>query len=169
MQEERKRMLEGLKRALQAEVDGENFYRMAANGTADTVGRATFENLAADEVEHFIFLRAQYDSIVQTGAVNLNVRLGKPSDAGESPIFSEGFKTRIKEAHHEMSALSIGVQLELAAIRLYRAEAEAASDPHVKAFYRELAEWEETHHRRLLRQQRELQDDYYFDNKFYPF
>jgi len=41
-----------------------------------------------------------------------------------------------------MSALSIGIQLELGAVHFYRAEAAAATDASVTAFYEELALWE---------------------------
>jgi len=101
------RILKGLKQAMQAEADGHNFYKMAANNTNDEEGKEVFLQLAQDEVEHFIFLKAQYDSIIETGKVDMNVKLGKPStEANESPIFSEGFKSRLNEAHLEMSALS---------------------------------------------------------------
>ena len=164
------RILKGLKQAMQAEADGHNFYKMAANNTNDEEGKEVFLQLAQDEVEHFIFLKAQYDSIIETGKVDMNVKLGKPStEANESPIFSEGFKSRLNEAHLEMSALSIGAQLELSAVQFYQKEAEVIDDPAVKQFYTELAEWEKGHHRRLIKQQQELQDDYWDAAGFQPF
>lgn len=169
MSKETDRILEGLTKAMQAEVDGHNFYKMAAGSTTDELGKETFISLAKDEADHFIFLKAQHDSISKTGKVDPAVKLGKPSQSADSPIFSTEFKTRIKEAHYEMSALSIGAQLELTSIQFYRAEAKAAADPQIKAFYDELAEWETTHHRRLIQQQQELREDYYYKGGFYPF
>ena len=106
---------------------------------------------------------------MKTGNVDLNVRLGKPSDKTETPIFSDDFKSRIKEAHHEMSALSIGAQLELSAIKFYNEEADAVDDHVARKFYKELAEWEMTHHRQLIRQQQELQENYWQAGGFQPF
>jgi len=163
------RILDGLMKAMQAEVDGHNFYKMAANSAEDEKGKEVFKALAQDEVEHYVFLKAQYDSFLKNGKADTTVSLGKPSQSADSPIFSESFRSRLTEAHYEMTALSIGVQLEESAIKFYQKEAGAASDPIVKKFYTELAAWEETHHRRLLKQQQELTEDYWHAGGFYPF
>ena len=165
-----KRIAEGLLKAIQLEVDGQHFYRMAAKSTADPKGREVFERLAEEEQEHLSFLRTQYKSILETGAPNKEVRLGSPADlSGTSPVFSDQIQTRLREAHYEMSALSIGIQLELSAIKFYRAEAEAVTDPTVRSFYTELAEWESGHYSALLRQQEMLKEDYWHAGGFYPF
>ncbi|MCP4581206.1 MAG: ferritin family protein [candidate division Zixibacteria bacterium] len=167
--DENKRILDGLMKAMQAEVDGHNFYKMAANSADDEKGKEVFMALAQDEVEHYMFLKAQYDSYLKNGKADMTAVLGNPSADAEGSIFSDSFRSRIKEAHLEMTALSIGVQLEESAIKFYRAEAEAVSDPAVKEFYNELAAWEENHHRRLLKQQQELTEDYWHAGGFYPF
>ncbi len=169
MDNEKDRILKGLKEAMQAEVDGHHFYKLAAEATSDPLGKKVFQALAQDEIDHFIFLKAQYNSFLETGKADLKVKLGKPSNSSESPIFSDDFKNRLKEAHYEMSALSIGAKLELSSIQFYKSEAKATPDPDVKAFYNDLAKWEETHHRMLLKQQHELQEDYWHNSGFYPF
>jgi rubrerythrin len=131
-----KRISEGLVKAIQLEVDGQNFYRMAAKSTADPKGREVFERLAREEEEHERFLKTQYKSISETGVPSKEVRLGSPADlSGISPIFSDQIQTRLGEAHYEMSALSIGIQLELASIQFYKGEAKAVTDPTVQSCY----------------------------------
>lgn len=170
MNKAKDRIIEGLKQAMQAESDGYHFYKMAANSTEDPEGKEVFESLAADELEHLRFLKTQYKSILETGKPDKNTKLEKPATlSGESPIFSEQFKSRLKKAHYEMSALSIGAQLELSSIKFYKSQAEAVGDPTIRSFYSELAEWETTHYRRLIRQQKELKEDYWFKGGFYPF
>ena len=165
-----KRIAEGLLKAIQSEVDGQHFYRMAAKSTTDPKGQEVFERLAREEEEHERFLKTQYKSISETGAPSKEVRLGSPADlSGSSPIFSDQIQTRLGEAHYEMSALSIGIQLELSAIKFYRAEAEAVTEPTVRSFYTELAEWESGHYNALLRQQEMLKEDYWHAGDFYPF
>jgi rubrerythrin len=68
-----------------------------------------------------------------------------------------------------MTALSIGVQLELSSINFYKGEAGKTSNDALKKFYTELADWETTHYRRLLKQQNELKEEYWQDGHFYPF
>jgi rubrerythrin len=68
-----------------------------------------------------------------------------------------------------MSALSIGIQLELASMNYYREQAEKASNPDVSGFYTELADWETGHYNALLRQQEMLKEDFWAKGGFAPF
>ncbi len=166
----RDRIADGLMKAYQAEVDGHNFYRMAAQSTSDPRGREVFELLAKEEEDHARFLQAQHAAIVTTGDVDATAKLGPQAElAGKSPIFSDDLKTRVKDAHMEMSALSIGIQLELSAIEFYKAEAAAAIHPKVTEFFERLAQWESGHYHVLLRQHDELKEDYWADGGFSPF
>ena len=170
MDEATERLAEGLKKAILAEYEGHHFYRMAAGSTPDEKGRETFEMLAREEMEHVRFLRAQYKSILDTGQIDPTEKLGPRTDlVGGSPIFSDQIKSRVTEAHFEMTALSVGAQLELGAVGFYKGEAEASDDPTVKRFFTELAEWESGHYEALTRQLEELRGDYWSDSGFSPF
>jgi len=163
-------ILTGLREAMQAETDGHHFYLMAARTTADPQGREVFERLAAEELDHFRFLKAQDAALRATGEPDTGVRLGPRADlGGMSPIFSAGIRTRIGEAHFEMSALSIGLQLEQSAVDFYAGLAAQASNPRVRAFFTELSDWERGHRDALLRQQQALRDDYWAAGGFAPF
>jgi len=165
-----KRLSAGLKKAIQAEVEGYHFYMMAASNTPDPKGRQVFTALAEDEKDHARFLQLQYDAVQATGSVDAAIKLGAPPTlTGRSPIFSDQIRERVQEAHYEMTALSIGIQLELSAQQFYRHEAEAAVDPAVKSFYEDLATWESGHYHALLAQQEDLQDDYWSKGSFSPF
>lgn len=163
------RVIEGLKQAMQAEADGYNFYLLAAKSTKDKKGKEVFISLAKDESDHLEYLKTQYQSFLKTGKPEKKAKLGKSkAHPGKSPIFSNDFKKRLKKAQLEMSALSIGAQLELNAIEFYRAESKKAKDPVVKSFYAELAEWESGHYELLVRQQQLLQEDFWLENRFFP-
>ncbi len=166
----REHVAAGLARAMQAETDGHHFYRMAAQSTPDPKGREVFEQLAREELEHFHFLKAQQRSILETGRVDRTARL-QPLAAleGPSPIFSDGFRARLKDAHFEMTALSVAIQLEESAFRFYDAQAVEARDPEVKAFYQQLADWERRHHAALQRQHDACKEDYWQASGFSPF
>ena len=165
-----KRVADGLAKAIQAEVDGYHFYMMSARSTSDPKGRETFEMLAQEEMDHQHFLKKQYKAITETGKLDSSARLGQRADlSGMSPIFSDQIKARARDAHYEMSALSIGIQLELSAVNFYKTEAEAAPNEEIRAFYLELADWETGHYRALLNQQESLKEDYWSDSGFSPF
>jgi rubrerythrin len=160
---------EGLLNAMRAEHEGYHFYTMAAESTTDEKGKEIFRKLADDERQHAEFLKAQYESMRKTGKPDLSVSLGPKSEySGKSPIFSDGIRERIKNAHYEMTALSIGIQLELDAVKHYNKLAEVSKDETVYKFFKDLAEWESGHYRALLDQQDVLKEDYWSASGFSP-
>jgi rubrerythrin len=162
-------ILEGLLSAMRAEHEGFHFYSMAARNTDDEKGREVFNQLADDEREHLTFLKNQYLSLRENGAPNTSISLSEKWEArGPSPIFSDDLKRRVKDAHFEMTALSIGIQMELSAVKHYKNLADAAEDDFVKQFFLQLSEWESGHYQALLKQQESFQEDYWAQNGFSP-
>jgi rubrerythrin len=165
-----KSISEALFQAIKAEGDGYHFYLMAARSTKDEQGREVFEMLAREELDHQRFLRTQHRSVLETGKPDTQAKLGpRAALSGESPIFSAALKERVKDAHFEMSALSIAIQLEQGAMEYYKRAAEQSVDATVKAFFEELAEWERGHYGALLQQQSLLKRDYWSSGGFSPF
>jgi len=163
-------LTEGLLQAMWAEHEGHHFYSMAAHNTSDPKGREVLQRLAAEELEHFEFLKAQHRRVIETGRPDAGLKLGPRSDiSGPSPIFSDALRSRIATAHYEMVALGVGAQLELNAVRFYTQASADASDPAVKAFYKELSEWEQGHYDALTAQQEALKEDYWAGAGFAPF
>jgi len=170
MDDAMKTVVEALRKAMQAEIEGQHFYRMAARSTDDPRGREVFEQLAQDEVSHEKFLRAHHDHIIEKGTPDPDAKLGSPAALPESsPIFSDAIRSRIGQAHYEMTALSVGIQLELSAMKFYKQAADQARDPLLKQQFRELSEWERGHYQALLRQQEELKEDYWASSNFTPY
>lgn len=165
----KKTVLDGLLSAMQAEHEGFHFYSMAARNTDDEQGKEVFNQLADDEREHLAFLKTQYAAMLENGTPDESVVLKDkwvPKDA--SPIFSDTLKARIKDAHFEMTALSIGIQLELDAVKHYKKLSDAAEHKYAKQFFRQLSDWEATHYNALLKQQDELKESYWVGNDFSP-
>jgi len=164
------KVVKGLLAAMRAEHEGFHFYSMAARNTEDPKGREVFGQLADDERDHLAFLKAQYVAIRDKGVPDQDASLGPaPELTGTSPIFSESIKHRIKDAHFEMTALSIGIQLELNAVSYYQKMADNADDDFVKSFFLQLSEWESGHYQALLDQQENLREAYWSLNGFSPF
>lgn len=164
------KIAEGLLQAIQAENHGHYFYMMAAKTTEDPKGREVFEQLAQEELEHYTYLKRQYQAVLDTGQLNRQLRLSARKElTGPNPIFSEAIRDRIQGAHYEMTALSVAIQLELSASRFYAAQSEAATDPEVKQFFDELSAWETGHYEALLTQHESMQQDYWHENGFAPF
>jgi bacterioferritin (cytochrome b1) len=162
-------LLAGLKEAILTEQTGVQFYTVAASNTTDVQGREVFQQLARDEAEHQQWLRRQYGHIVE-GTPWEEMRPVFHADlSGPSPIFSDGLRSRIGEAHWEMTALAVGLALEEATVTRYRNLARAAEQPDVRRFFEELARWEESHAEALSRQSNLLKESYWHEAHFAPF
>ena len=77
-------------------------------------------------------------------------------------------KDRIKESHFEVNALTIGMKLELEALQFYRSWARKVDSEEAKAFFLELAQWEEDHYLAFERELDMLKEDYFTMNNFVP-
>ena len=165
----KQQLLDGLKQAMQAERTGQHFYATAALTTQDPTGREVFEQLAREEAEHFAFLASHYRSINENGVLSDAKLPAHGLVVAESPIFSTALRERIKDAHFEMSALAIAVQLELNGVKYYRAQAALATVPEVRKLFEELAAWETAHYEAFSRQQQSLYEDYWSDAGFNRF
>ncbi len=168
--EARKEIVAGLEHAMRTETDGHHFYQMASRATSDPKGQQVFQRLAGEELDHLRFLQHQRQSLIERGEIDPQAELGTPADlSGPNPIFSDRLKGRIGDAHYEMSALSIGIQLEINSERYYREQAEKAGDENIRRFYDHLARWEAGHYDALLRQHDSLKQDYWAAGGFAPF
>jgi len=160
--------IEGLKTALQTELNGIEFYRMAAQQTEDAKGKQAFQMLADDELKHFNTLQQQYSALIENNGWQ-KFDLGKmPEFSGESPIFSVELKERIKGRHFEVSALSIGALLESNSIEFYRKMKDASDDPTAKEMYAKLQQWEEKHLEAITKQLDIIKEDYWAEQGFTP-
>ena len=160
--------IQGLKIALQTELNGIEFYKMAAEKTEDSKGKEVFKMLADDEFKHYVELQKQYNSLIKSAKWSTASLGQSPVFNGESPIFSNELKSRIKDRHFEMSALSIGALLETNSIDFYRRMIQEADDPIAKDLFAQLQKWEETHLEAIVKQLDLLKAEYWAQAQFTP-
>ena len=138
----------GLRAALENEVDGAAFYRMAAAGASNEAVRRLFSFLAAEEDSHFRQIREQ----AARHLAGKPLRLGRPAASrGEAARFRSGIADAAAlagaaRADGEVAALSIGMTLEKKAIRRFlELKRKVSGDPQAEAFFDGLVEWEREH------------------------
>lgn len=170
MSSDTENLADSLRKAAMAELEGHNFYMMAANTTTDQKGKEVFTLLAREEMDHFKFLKTHYESVQESGKLSKTAKLGARSGFDDAwPIFSAELKRRAGEAHYEMTALAVGIQLEQDAMKFYSEQSQKVADPVAQNFFQELAEWEKGHYNALLKQQESLKHDYWEGAGFEPF
>lgn len=84
-------------------------------------------------------------------------------------VFSERFRSEARGAAFEVSALSIGMQLESRAISTYAAAAVQAIDLPIQQFYRFLTLWEQQHLDALHALYEGVRNDFWTQAGFEPF
>ena len=169
MDQQKQEILEGLKTAMEAELTGHAFYASAAQATSDAQGKETFERMAREEMGHFRYLQRQYAAVLKEGNYDFSEKPAEHADAPQpGPIFSAEIRRRIKDSHFEISALSIGIKLELEAMQFYREQAKKAHDPEAQQFFNGLADWEQGHYRAFKTELDALKEEYYSANQFVP-
>jgi len=162
-------ILQGLKTAIEAEATGYAFYKNAAKNTNDPKGKETFQHMADEEMDHLNYLKHQYQAVLEKGEYDFSKKLAKrDKQHADNPIFSDEIRNRIKNAHFEVSALTIGMKLELDAMKYYRACAGRAQGEDAKRFFTDLADWEEDHYLAFEHQLNSLKDEYFVANNFIP-
>lgn len=162
-------LIAGLKQAILAEQTGNEFYTAAAAKTTDPKGRDVFQQLASEEVQHLEYLKQQYSELVAGRQPNWLLDASGAELGGENPIFSAELRARIAEAHWEMTALAVGLQLELASITQYRNLLGQVEEPEAQRFFSALVRWEENHAAAIRRQQSQLLESYWHEAHFAPF
>lgn len=124
--------------SVKTEKDAMDYYRLAAEKTADERARSTFELLAREERQHaFSF----YSACDDCGLRTFDALMADPPDT-ESSWF-QALKQAMLSEFDERLALELAIEQEDALEKQLRAMADKISDPKIKAIY--LANANSTH------------------------
>ena len=162
---------EAWKKALLNEVEGREFYRMAAaNARLDGV-RQMFTFLMEEEDRHH---EAILEQIGRVGKGKPSRPVRKSAEKRRirkflSPLFPPDFVARGKRAEGVAAALSIGMTLERRAIEQFAAlRRKVSGDPAAESFVDDLMAWERDHLKILTRQYEQFREMYREEARFWP-
>ena len=142
-----------LVQALKLETDGREFYNKMAELLDDADSRALFKQLAADEVDHYNYIKRQYDAL-QSGkgwTTIAEMDLVESVDA-VSLVFpvGENIPKSLADNPTEEDALLFGLKIESDSFSLYQNSAKQATDPEAKRMLTQLAAAEQRHFEVLM-------------------
>ena len=162
----------GLQQALQNEVDGREFYRMAAKSARRDGARQMFAFLMEEEEKHREAIVAQIARMAE-GKAPKPVRGAAQRKAirkFRSPLYTDDFVAKGKNVEGEAAALSIGMTLEKRAIEQFIAlRKKARGDAPAERLFDDLIAWEREHLDLLARQYDQLREMYWEESRFWPF
>jgi rubrerythrin len=160
--------VEILKNAILLEKRGRAFYQKVAEQATGKAVKAFFEMMADEEVKHVKILADQYKAYQQNQEFNPGDYTEDHSGDIASKVITAELRAEISAVDYEAAAISAAMSMEENAIRLYADRAAEADDPNEKALYQWLAEWEEQHLHFLSEIDRELREQVWNDNSFWP-
>ena len=165
---EKNQTLEILKQALLLESRGRAFYRKVAENAKDSAVKEFFQMMAAEEEKHVAVLTERFKEYHANDCfAACSYETTGELDTGT--VISDDVKGKIAAAGFEAAAVSAAMAFEERAIKLYAERARAADNSEEKALYEWLAEWERGHLKMLADIDREITEQVWSDNQFWPF
>jgi len=162
--------IEILKRAILLEARGHSFYTTVSRHAENDAVKQFFQHMADEENQHIKFLKAQLESIKSGRKIESPGENNRSTTQDEaSVVLDRKVKNRIHGAGFEAAAISAAMLMEERAINLYAERAKSTEDPDEKAIYLWLADWEKEHLKVLTEIDRELTENIWHDNSFWPF
>src|SRR5512134_3841351 len=165
-------VVKGLKQALLNEVDGAEFYRMAAKSARHDGVRQMFRFLMEEEERHREAILDQMRRMAEGRPFRLarGAMAKKRLDRFRSPLFTEDLVKGSRHVEGEVAALSIGMTLEKRAIAQFAAlRRKVAGDAPAEKVFSDLVAWEQDHLEVLTRQYEQLREMYWEEARFWPF
>jgi rubrerythrin len=161
------KLVDILKRAILLEHRGKALYESASAESAGDAVKELFSMLADEENTHIDVLTKQLKAVAGGGSFDPDLTL--PSDEpAKNSVLSEDIVKEISGAGYEAAVISAALEFEKKAVDFYSKQAEVAqSDPEKKLFIW-LTNWEKEHMAMLARIDKEVMENIWYDNSFWP-
>ncbi len=159
-----------LKMAILMEHRGKAFYKKVAEQTDNEEVKNIFNIMADEEQLHIEFLSEQFAFYQKNNKLNPDkINLSHTDESIANIILSKDLKEKLSAAGYEAAAISAAIDMEKKAITLYSERAESATDLNEKELYKWLSNWENDHLQILAQLDKELMEQVWYDNSFWPF
>jgi len=165
---ERKTEIEILKNAILLERQGQAFYSSVAKETQSNAVKKIFSLMAGEEEKHINYLSKHFKNIQEKGYFVSDNNYDNPENVAKN-VLSDEIKKEINAASYEAAAISAAIEMEKKAVELYAGRSEESDDSSEKELYSMLAEWERTHLEFLAGIQKDLTEEIWYENSFWPF
>lgn len=147
-----------IKQAIINEIEGYEFYRMAAKQTQSNNVQKAFLQLAEEEFMHVEWLKKFYSNISEGRDHSLHMAFViEPPSPG---LFNWDSIER-QNISLAVSIYGISVHMEKASVDFYRQAAQKTQSPKLKHLYNTLIQWEKGHYEQFKNEYERLKEDYW--------
>ncbi len=149
---------------------GKSLYEKVAEQTGNDGVKKIFKIMAEEEQIHIEFLSKQLVSYSKNKKFDKNDFESKQhAEKTIQSILTEEIIDNISGAGFEAAAISAAIDMENKSIEVYSSRAKSATDPNEKELFEWLANWEKGHHKLLIDLNKQLTEQVWYDNNFWPF
>ena len=152
MAQEQDATLEGLKTALQMEIDGKEFYLKASKTSQNKLGKELLKKLAAEEDAHREVFKNIFNKIKNKKGWP-EVKFKPDGGKGLKTLFAEAVKkmdNNVNAIPAELDAVKTAMDMENKTLDFYRGRSAKTTHEAEKQLYDAVAIQESEHHRVLL-------------------
>jgi rubrerythrin len=154
-----------IKQAIISEIEGYEFYKMAAAKAREPFVKETYLELADEERKHVEWLQKL---LVEMGDEDNRLDL-ETVDAPPSPEFFKWEKLDRENPQTTISVFGIAMQLEKSSYEFYGKAAETMEDETSKKLFKILEAWERAHYDMFLKEYKLLQEEWWSEQNFAPY
>lgn len=161
-----KKELNIISQAILNEVEGYEFYKMAANQAGTGESKEAFLELANEELKHIEYLKALFDKIKDGESDNIKLALES------TPPSPEIYKWENIDNEYNslaMSVFGIGIQMEKDSIEFYEDAKKKTKYDEAKQLFDILIQWEKVHLDQFVEQYEKHQNNWWAEQNFAPF
>ncbi len=159
--------LEIIKRAILLEHRGKALYESVVQTSEVEEVKELFKILAAEEEKHIEILNSQFNRAANGDdfdKIELEERM-KDTDK----ILSREIVKAISGAGYEAAVIAAALEFEKKAVEFYSHRSDTAEKLNEKKLYKWLTEWEKGHMAMLADLDKNLREQIWYDNSFWPF
>ena len=156
-----------LKGAILLEHKGKALYSSVLQTTEIPEVKSLFRLLAEEEDKHIAVLKKQYSLLLKGKGFDLD-DLEKTEFEVTDSILTEALVKSIHGAGYEAAVISAALDFEKAAVKFYGENAEKAQAEDEKSLFMWLHRWEITHLDLLAGLDRDIREQIWYDNSFWP-
>jgi rubrerythrin len=154
------------KKAILNEVEGYEFYKMAAHSAEDPEAKRLFNEMANEERDHLEWLR---DVFQKLGGVDEDRFKLSMLEMPQSPGIFTWENVSVKNPSLAVSIFGMAMTFERESVALYESAMAESVDENAKRVFEILLHWEEGHLQRFSKAYEVYSEDWWADQNFHPF
>lgn len=162
-----KKIIDILKGAILLEHRGKSMYQSVVDNTKSDGVKDLFSFLVEEEEKHIRILEEQFLNIAQNRGFDL-AEIESKDFTSSHAVLSDQIVSDVSGAGYEAALIAAALDFEKRAVEYYSGHALSAENNEEKKFYQWLATWETTHMSMLAELDKELKEQVWYDNKFWP-